>query len=844
MRTAFKKVIAAVCAGTVLLAGIGALAAQTAEQTEPASADILLAIGVIDNIQTLSEEVSRGEYMAFMANIFAGGEVSGRTVPPFVDVPETHTYYDAISWMYEQGYIVGNERRLFEPDRAITYGEALRVTIDMLGYGPHADISGGYPQGYLAQARSLKIMDGVNKTISATLTYEDVYNTMFHTLEAEPYYLIGGGNPEEDESTLLYRNFSVRRIEGVVTSDGVTSIDDNTVCMYGSIAIDGRIYQRSETDAFGDWLGYNVRAYVREGDDADSVVYIYPYKTAEMTLQANEILSVEDGTVRYSLEERREQKLELDPVINYIYNYKAEAIADYSEIIPESGYVSFIDNDNDGEYEIVKVFERVNMVLSYVDTEGSKLYDTDRGIALDLGGSETVYTITFDGQPLTLVELEQEDVLTLYQSRDGLYVNILVARESFEGTVTRVRSEDGATFVSVDGTEYKLSPDCNFIPDAGYKGDFMLNAYGEIIHIDRMFGEVEAFGYVLNVVTDDMNENTLIIKLFTTNGFIEKLSTAKRVTVNGVRTSDLEMMYNALCTTGEDGVRTVINQPMRYKTNKAGELYLIDTVAKVAGGEDDTFKLDKAKSTLIHKANGVFAGDFAVNADTSAILVPSDITDTEAFKMFNIANFSSDRSYVLEAYNFDETRIPEFVLVYENSNAQTRGIMYVDEVTVGLDDDEEAVAVLSGYVDGALQSVRAIDETLVNKLSRGDVIRYSLDGKGQAKEVEIWYDADTRTVGDAGGTITGSDFIAAGLVESVNGDIVLINTGKTDDAGNAIKYVYNMQGINIYKYNTDEDTLKLANWQEIKSTSKFGTAASRMFVYTYGGFTRSALIVE
>ena len=64
---------------------------------------------------------------------------------------------------------------------------------------------------------------------------------------------------------------------------------------------------------------------------------------------------------------------------------------------------------------------------------------------------------------------------------------------------------------------------------------------------------------VLNVVTDDMNENTLIIKLFTTNGFIEKLSTAKRVTVNGVRTSDFEMMYNALCTTGEDGVRTVIN---------------------------------------------------------------------------------------------------------------------------------------------------------------------------------------------------------------------------------------------------------------------------------------------
>ena len=844
MRTALKKAVAAICAGAMLLTGIGVLAAQSTEQAEPAPADMLLAIGAIDKIQTLSGEVSRGEYVAFMANIFVGGAVSGRTVPPFVDVPQTHQYYDAISWMYEQGYIVGNERRLFEPDRAITYGEAMRITVDMLGYGMHADISGGYPQGYLEQARSLKLMDGVNKTVTATLTYEDVYNIMFHALEAEPYYLIGGGNPEKDESTLLYRNFSIRQIEGIVTSDGVTSIDDSAVCMYGSIEIDGKIYERSAADAFGDWLGYNVRAYVREDANADTIVYIYPYKTTEMTLQADEIYSVEDGIVRYGLEEGREQKLELDPVIDYIYNYKAEAITDYSDIIPASGHVSFIDNDRDGEYEIVKVFERTNMVLSYIDTESGMLYDTDRGISLDFGNPEVIYSITFADQPLTLVELEQEDVLTLYQSRDGLYVNILVARESFEGTVTTVRNEDGTIVIGVDGTEYKLSPDCNYIPDAGYKGDFMLNAYGEIINIDRMFGECEAFGYVLNVVVDDVNENTLIIKLFTTNGFIEKLSTAKRVTIDGVRTAEAEVVYDALCTLGEGDVRTVVNQPVRYKTNKAGEVYLIDTVANVAGGADDTFRLERAKSTLIHKANGVFAGDFAVNSDTAAILIPDDITDTEAFKMFNIANFASDKSYILEAYNFDETRIPEFVLVYENSNAQTSGIMYVDEVTVGLDDDEEPVAILSGYIDGAILSVECPDVTLANTLSRGDVIRYNVDGKGQAKQVQIWYDADTRTVGDAGGTITGSSFIAAGLVESVNGDIVLLNTGKTDDAGNAIKYVYNMQGINIYKYDTKTDTLRKANWQEIKGGSNFGVAASRMFVYTYGGFTRSALIVE
>lgn len=840
MITALKKAAAVICAGVMMFSSMAVMAQQESVPAKEEPADILLAIGAVDKIQPLSSEAPRGEYVAVMTKIFGAGTLYEKKISPFADVPQTHSRYKEICWMYDRGYIVGNEKHLFEPDRTITYGEAMKITVEMLGYGLYANYDGGYPQGYLAQASRLKLMEGVNKNITSPLTYEDIYNIVFNALEAQPYSVVDGEEPDE---TLMYRNFSIRRIEGIVTSDGITSIDGGTVCRYGEISIDKKVCLRQEESDFGEWLGYNVRAYIYENEDEDRIVYIYPYRTNEITLNANEIFSVEDGVVGYTSDgSEREKKLKLDKAINYIYNYKAENIESYSDIIPVSGEVSFLDNDNDGVYEVVKVYERTNIVPDYIDTNENKIFDTERGVELDLGNDEIEYTISYDSQKLMLNELEEEDVLTIYKSRDGEYIRILIARQSFEGEVTSTREEDGRHFITVGGTEYELSYDCNYLPEFGYKGDFLLNAYGEIVNVERMFGECEAFGYVLNAAIDDELDEAVVVKMFTTNGFIEKLRTAEKVKIDGVKRSKINDIYETLCPGG-----TVAKRPLRYKTNRAGEINLIDTLDKVGGGADDCFTLGKAEARLVHKANGVFGGDFAVNSDTSAILVPEDINNIDNFRLFNVANFQSDKTYSVEAYNFDETRVPEFLLVFEKDNAKRKGIMYVDRTTVGLDDDDEPVAEITGYVDGALQSISTLDTTWERKLSRGDVIIYYLDGKDKANDIEVWYDVETKKAGTAGGTITGGEFIAAGHVESVNGDIVYLDTEYVQtgpDMPEMIKYVYNMQGVNLYKYNTKEDTLKTANWQEIKSSEKFGSAASRMFIYTNGGFTKSAMIVE
>ena len=68
----------------------------------------------------------------------------------FTDVDNEHPMYEAIKTAVNAKMISGYGDGTFRPDEYVTYEQAIKMILSMLGYEPMADMYGGYPTGYMA----------------------------------------------------------------------------------------------------------------------------------------------------------------------------------------------------------------------------------------------------------------------------------------------------------------------------------------------------------------------------------------------------------------------------------------------------------------------------------------------------------------------------------------------------------------------------------------------------------------------------------------------------------------------------------------------------------------------
>ena len=78
----------------------------------------------------------------------------------FPDVPPEHPESGYISLLKEAGIICGYDDGNFYPDKNISYAEAAKITVKLLGYEPLVMARGGYPHGYLMVMQTLNLQRG------------------------------------------------------------------------------------------------------------------------------------------------------------------------------------------------------------------------------------------------------------------------------------------------------------------------------------------------------------------------------------------------------------------------------------------------------------------------------------------------------------------------------------------------------------------------------------------------------------------------------------------------------------------------------------------------------------
>ena len=115
-----------------------------------------------------SEELfTRAEMVQTIVNAagLSGVESKNISGEGFLDVNDKHLAYDAIIIAQSLGIVNGNGD--------VTYEQAIKMAVILLGYEPLALQRGGYPSGYLAAAKQFGITDGIKfKSTDAALKYD------------------------------------------------------------------------------------------------------------------------------------------------------------------------------------------------------------------------------------------------------------------------------------------------------------------------------------------------------------------------------------------------------------------------------------------------------------------------------------------------------------------------------------------------------------------------------------------------------------------------------------------------------------------------------------------------
>lgn len=148
-------------------------------------------IGRGDGDFALNELVTRAEMAQFAVNALNLKNVEGSLYYSDMD---GHWAKSAANLSHDFGATPWNEKE-FQPENAVTYMEAIKVFVTVLGYAPKAEAQG--PYGFVMTATSLGITEGLNFQPDAYATRADVATMLENAMNVPIMQQTGFGAYEE-----------------------------------------------------------------------------------------------------------------------------------------------------------------------------------------------------------------------------------------------------------------------------------------------------------------------------------------------------------------------------------------------------------------------------------------------------------------------------------------------------------------------------------------------------------------------------------------------------------------------------------------------------------------------
>lgn len=765
--------------------------------------------------------LTRGEFCTIVVRILGLNELAAnaKDTQVFSDVPNSHWASGYINTAAGLKLINGYGDGLFGPDDAITGIQSAKILLSMTGYEQFSMENGGYPQGFLNSALTL----GMTKNVSSNMMMPiNRGNTAMLIRNAMDVRIVDSTGKLLDETlkTNLYDLRGITKRSGIVTGNNFTQIDSVTRINKNSIIIDGVIYNDGGAD-YSDFIGFKVDYYVQSEDkslNGTNTVYAMTKRSEnmEITINSDDIVHVSNNAVEYyNYSTNKTEILKISDLVNTLYNgkYFKEAVAADWEI--ENGQLVLIDNNDDGVYDLVKIHSPQIYMVDSADVKDMRInlkVFSSAGESrfmgktyIDMADPDIFVEIkSTEGEAIAPEKLQKNQIIAVFASKDGKYVEIIPTDAQVTGEVQEIGSDKEAV---VEGNKYKIASNMNGVAlvelKIGEKGVFWLDIYGRITakstENEGLGATVQTVdkdlitGYVLAGVKTGAISHDVQLKILNNlkDGTREEriFSLADKVMLNGVEMSN----SSALDTMVQDG----INRPATFDLNHKNQINAISMFKSIGTATLKTY----------YSANKSFDNLYYLDKDSIIYFV--DINDIANVLGIKGAALVNDGRYNVQIFDpdsdtfFAKDRVFVIHTDLRNSNVKSGDYPMLVSNISSYQKDSVIRYRVTGLV-GADVLTYDLDERInktVSKMGNGSLISFALSQTGEMDQIKKLADIPPESSYRSGiGGINEQVYGKAHDVQSNSDYTSCLLTVSYDKSGASSNVTYDVTNKPVYIY--------------------------------------------
>lgn len=616
----------------------------------------------------------------------------------FLDVPNDHYAKDYIMAAYENNLIAKSD--YFRPDEYITQGEFCKMIIYAFGYGSDAAKHENWRFGISDVSKSLKLLKFVESSFDDYLNRGTAAQIIYNALKAPLNNLEFGktisrrGSLVPSKEPALYTLYELNIVEGVMTENSASTLTHPTEKRKDRIVIGDTAYL-DNGGLMQKMLGRQVGVLVNE--DGDVLAGFEDVVTNEVTKVYNSsFVSANGGIYQYTEEGKDNTKrIKFNPSEVYVLrNYAAIPDWTYADLEPGDGYIEFIDNDRDGEIEIILVMKPEVVLGGYIlplDGDLNVVGQDGSKVAVE----EPVWSrFMRNGKVTTPGKFLKNDVFYVYKSSNDAMVLIEGYTNSIRGVVTNLDEE----YVTIGDREYRLSDYYKEMvrTNALAKKDWLLRL-GENMAValddrdnvicvikEEIKVEEDIIGFVAKIYTNDF-DGTGSMRVFTEKGSFATYEFAEKTTIN-----DRTIKKLKLITEIKDGAIVLKDKMIKFRVNNLEEVYRIEIL------EDSGIVLGD-NSVYINNGYGIYSKGWMVQPllpDTLCFTLPRNASGylysgyEQHYVADEVSDHMSELSQIDEKWTFydvDDLGFPSLAVRYKEVASYGAGLRSVNSFGKGVD---------------------------------------------------------------------------------------------------------------------------------------------------------------
>lgn len=823
---------------------------------------LLNGLGFLDLKYKGRTDFTRGEFMEIAVTLFG---YPMQKIDKFSDVDANYPYYEAIGTAAVHG-LIADDTKYFYPDAKMTWDEALRIFVTGMGYAPVVESGNG---SYVNIASQLRIMPDTE--LKSGISYDKLVNVVYNLLRAdilETAYYGKLDNKYEHGGELLEAVHNIYSVRGYITETEVSGLYGPSKIGKNEIKIKTAKGELTATmHNAAEYLGQKAEVYIKYlEDDEKEVVYIRCIDDNTTVIQGEDVDTFDGKYLRY-FDDDRTKTINLSDDTAIVYN--GVAITSGEEFTdgwykPENGTITYTKGEMGiGDILIVTSYACIvfsactekDDTITLHDRYGGKSYTCDKEqiIFYDQSGNEIM--------PSALSEYDVISVCAPKAMNDLVKVRAYVSNNGITGTITSMTLEEKE--VVLEAETFRLTNNlASYINDGkaptfrpGQSGKFYIDYFGKLAAFDTKTENAgDNIVYLINVMVDDSLDECTFIKVLTADNKIKIYKTKRKVKIDD-KTITYDEFYNRFAPGGE-----VEQQLLLLNLDEDDAVASVYT-AQEKGGVGRLVKTYTPKNdseTLAYRGMAYGLGGKMVIgiSATKVFVVPNQKTLAEATNDDYVATtrdyFVDGLNYRVQSYTVSEENVLEdAVVVYVDAgtdnikitDGSTLGL--VDEVFRGLNEDEEAVDVITMMYNGNLQTFYVVDGVDVSDIHSGDAVQIKLNPDNEIQKIRKVFDYETRTVlmGNTYGSFLDGLHLMYGPCINIKDTAIEQESVYSNGLTDVEKFL--IQG-NCYVYDSSlrESRVRIGSYTEIQPQRLAGNDATIILSRRNGGTLREYIIYK